>query len=40
MWILLHILQTYSKQPQYLRTHILIGLIMRLCMPYSNVRHS
>jgi hypothetical protein len=32
-----HLVETYSKQPQYLRTHILIYLIMMLSMSYNNV---
>jgi hypothetical protein len=32
-----HLTETYSKQPQYLRTYILIYLIMRLFMSYNNV---
>jgi hypothetical protein len=32
-----HLAETCSKQPQYLRSYILIYLIMRLFMSYSNV---
>jgi hypothetical protein len=32
-----HLAETYSKQSQYLRAHILIYLIMRLSMSYNNV---
>jgi hypothetical protein len=32
-----HLVETYSKQSQYLRTYILIYLIMRLSMSYNNV---
>jgi hypothetical protein len=32
-----HLVETYSKQPQHLRAHILIYLIMRLSMSYNNV---
>jgi hypothetical protein len=35
-----HLVETYSKQPQYLRAYILIYLIMRLSMSYNNVRLS
>jgi hypothetical protein len=33
-----HLVETYSKQSQYLRIYILIYLIMRLSMSYNNVR--
>jgi hypothetical protein len=32
-----HLIETYSKQPQYLRSYILIYLIVRFSMSYSNV---
>jgi hypothetical protein len=32
-----HLAETYFKQFQYLRAHILIYLIMRLSMSYNNV---
>jgi hypothetical protein len=32
-----HLVETYSKQSQYLSAHILIYLIMRLSMSYNNV---
>jgi hypothetical protein len=37
---IIHLAETYSKQPQDLRTHILIWLIMRLSTSYNNARHS
>jgi hypothetical protein len=35
-----HLTETYSKQHHYLRADILIWLIIRLSVPYNNIRHS
>jgi hypothetical protein len=34
---IIHLAETYSKQPQYLRVYIFIYLIMRFSMYYNNV---